>query len=434
MARKTELIKLTKTSVESLETSDSGDALYRDSELLGFGVRVRASGMKSYFVERMVAGRNVRVAIGRHGEITATEARAKAQATLAQMSTGVDPVAARKEAAEVRRAVSVTFGAVANDYIALRLTKSMKLSTANDYRRDLDGGLDPIAAMPIDAITRKTITDLHASLSAKGPTSANRAMRFARAVFNFAVENEDYTKRNGEPLITASPITVLKAKRLWNPRNRKHGYVPFERLGGFTEAVLSIDGLRWCQRLENGPRRAETVSLYLLMLVCLGLRTGESYVIRQVDWDAADQVLLIADPKNANTAQEPFTLPVGWRIAQMISQQIARYRGEWLLSDEAGDGPLCYPRAIVEDVRLRGGARFTPHDLRRTFASMLNALSPAPSEYQIKRLLNHTPDRSDVTTDYIQHEREDLRAIVQRIEDVVFGSITAARPLFSRAS
>lgn len=81
----------------------------------------------------------------------------------------------------------------------------------------------------------------------------------------------------------------------------------------------------------------------------------------------------------------------------------------------------------MADVKARSGADFTPHDLRRTYASLLNSLTPSPSQYQIKRLLNHTPDK-DVTTEYIQHETEALRAIVQRVEDLVFGSMTAARP------
>jgi integrase len=423
-------VRLTNTAVAALALPATKYAIYRDSDLRGFGVWITSGGVRSYFVERMVDGKNVRATIGRHGEITATEARAKAQATLAQMSAGINPTAAKKESVAARKAVAMTFGAIAEDYITLRLSKRLKESTAKDYRRDLAGALAPIAGLAAESITRKTIKDLHGRLSETGPTAADRAMRFARAVFNFAAENEDYLRRDGEPLVSVNPVGILKAKRLWNPRRRKSGHITPEGLGRFVEAALSIDPLRWCAWHAHSHRRSDTVTLYLLLMVCLGLRTGEAYVIGQAHWDAKAQELLIADPKNANSAQAAFTVPVGWRLAAMIDRHVLRYPGEWLLANEAGDGPLYYPRAVVEDVRSRGGSYFTPHDLRRTYASILNAMAPAPSQYQIKRLLNHTPDRSDVTTEYIQHDREDLRAIVQRIEDIVFGSITAARPLF----
>ena len=58
----------------------------------------------------------------------------------------------------------------------------------------------------------------------------------------------------------------------------------------------------------------------------------------------------------------------------------------------------------------------SPHDLRRTFVSHLNALEPAPSTYTIKRLLNHFAEWDDVTAGYIQHEERKLREVVTRLE------------------
>jgi Arm DNA-binding domain len=68
--------KLTKTVVDHIPLTTSGQALYWDSDLPGFGLRV---GMKTktYFAERGVNGRTVRFTIGKHGVFTAEQAAAE---------------------------------------------------------------------------------------------------------------------------------------------------------------------------------------------------------------------------------------------------------------------------------------------------------------------------------------------------------------------
>jgi hypothetical protein len=110
-------LKLTKTTVESLPSPIEGYTIYRDAELRGLGIKVTPNGTKSYFVERKVGGRNVRSVIGRHGEITATEARTKAQAVLAGMSAGIDPILEKRTTVSAKQIKSTTFNDVADSYI-----------------------------------------------------------------------------------------------------------------------------------------------------------------------------------------------------------------------------------------------------------------------------------------------------------------------------
>ncbi|MDO6385634.1 integrase family protein [Uliginosibacterium sp. 31-12] len=427
-------IKLTKTSVEALQAPAEAYLIVRDTETRGFGLRVTASGVKSYFVERVVNGRNVRATVGRHGEISATVARERAEKMLLSMRDGIDPVLEKR--ARLRKADGVTFGQVAEAYISERegMQKGgIKPSTAEGYRYDLDKYLAPLMGREAASITRGDVADLHKVISAVAPTAANRAMRLCRAVFNFVQDNDDYLTAGGDALVLSNPVAVLKKRRLWNPSSRKHNYLADLELGRWLEAVLTLDPLRWCETHALGTQRVAAVQAYLLLMVCLGLRSSEAAKIRRQDWNPETRVLTVADPKNLNSAGRSFAVPVGWRMEWVLNRQVAEIKGAWLIPNEKGDSHIVDPRFPIADVRERG-AHFTPHDLRRTFASLLNSLSPAPSMYQIKRLLNHTPDRADVTTDYIQHDIETLRAIVQRVEDAVFGSITSARPLCNHAS
>ncbi|MES3004291.1 MAG: Arm DNA-binding domain-containing protein [Pseudomonadota bacterium] len=56
-------------------TTASGQTFYRDDELRGFGLRVTASGSRSYIAQGRVGVRTRRVTIGTHGRWTCDEAR-----------------------------------------------------------------------------------------------------------------------------------------------------------------------------------------------------------------------------------------------------------------------------------------------------------------------------------------------------------------------
>lgn len=59
-------LRLTKTVIDRLEHPAAGQVLYYDTALRGFGVRIGRDS-KSYFAEKRLNGRSVRITIGRHG-------------------------------------------------------------------------------------------------------------------------------------------------------------------------------------------------------------------------------------------------------------------------------------------------------------------------------------------------------------------------------
>ena len=86
-----EAIRITRRSVERLGV-ESGDALFWDRDLAGFGVRVYATGRKVYVVQtRGPAGKPKRVQIGVHGEIAPDEARNRAAEVIDRIRRGEDP-------------------------------------------------------------------------------------------------------------------------------------------------------------------------------------------------------------------------------------------------------------------------------------------------------------------------------------------------------
>ena len=96
--------KLTKTVVDKSEPRDRQYTVWC-GELKGFGVFVLPSGTRTYFVDYRNAN-NVRrrMKLGRHGQITAEQARTLAIQALAEVSKGNDPLENRNSA---RKAISV---------------------------------------------------------------------------------------------------------------------------------------------------------------------------------------------------------------------------------------------------------------------------------------------------------------------------------------
>ena len=68
------------------------DAIFWDRDLPSFGVRVYTTGRKVYTVQTRGPGGPKRVSIGRHGEVTAEQARKQAVVIIDRIKQGLEPV------------------------------------------------------------------------------------------------------------------------------------------------------------------------------------------------------------------------------------------------------------------------------------------------------------------------------------------------------
>ena len=85
-------IKLIDTRVAALRVEDRGDFVFRDKELLGFGVRVYPSGRKVYIVQTRAPGQEgKRVKVADYGVIPPWEARRRAALIISRIKSGQEP-------------------------------------------------------------------------------------------------------------------------------------------------------------------------------------------------------------------------------------------------------------------------------------------------------------------------------------------------------
>jgi hypothetical protein len=98
------MVKLTKREVDALKT-EGKELVCWDDETAGFGVRVKATGAKSWIIQyRNTHGRSRRLTIGKVGRLTPEQARKEAKQKLAAVDRGGDPADAK---AQARKALTV---------------------------------------------------------------------------------------------------------------------------------------------------------------------------------------------------------------------------------------------------------------------------------------------------------------------------------------
>ncbi len=389
-------MRLTKSTVDKIEPpKDRDQAFYRDDQLKGFAVRVTASGIKSFVVEKLVSHKVRRMTLGRYGELTVEQARKEAQKLLGKIATGIDPIAEKKSA----KASVVTLGEVFQDYINAR--KNLKPKTLYDYKNVMRLAFTEWKNKPLLSITKDKVIKYHETFGHKhGTAYANQAMRVLRALFNFAAGQ--YEDAAGRSLITENPVKRLSQARAWYRIERRQTFIKSHELAAWSKSVMD---------LQN-----ETLRDYLLLILFTGLRRQEA---AQLQWNQVDLIaksLTISDTKN----RQAHTLPLSDYLHNLLTRRKQGSTSDYVFPGPGKGGYIIEPRKQMAKVIESTGIQFTVHDLRRTFITIAESLDiPA---YALKRLLNHKMN-GDVTAGYIILDVERLRKPMQMIADFILRQI-----------
>jgi integrase len=232
--------KISKRVVDAA-TAAKGDELWIwDTELKGFGLRVRPNGRRTYVLEYRPGrgGRSTqkrRISIGIHGSPwTPDMARKEALRLLGVVASGGDPAAdktAGKEAPRVDELVE--------RFLREHVEAKRKASTAKEYRRLLDKFVVPaIGHKRVVDVSRPDILKIHNGMTAT-PYQANRLLAVVCSLFNFGALAGD-----------RPPGT--------NPTAGIESYPEKER-----ERMLSAQELGWLgEALADEERHAAEVSTY----------------------------------------------------------------------------------------------------------------------------------------------------------------------------
>ncbi|MCU7803182.1 MAG: integrase family protein [Candidatus Thiodiazotropha sp. (ex Lucinoma borealis)] len=390
-------VKLTKKVVDQAPIPTAKKQLFiRDSLLPGFGLRVTDKGTKSFIVEKRVGGRVRRQTLGRFGPLTVEQARREAQKQLGKIAMGIDPIAEKK----TRKAKAIPLAQVFEDFKKAR--KQISPVTLRDYTHHLEKDLGDWLNKPITTITKHMVAKRHRAIGERGAKAqANAVFRTLRAILNFA--RHHYEDGEGQPILPYNPVEVLGYTRAWYPMKRRKTVIKAYQLPAWYQAV---EGLK----APENPTSHFVIADMLRLILFTGLRSSEARKLRWVDVDFKDRTLTIPDPKNRQT----FVLPLSDMVFDILQERRELALNEYVFPGKDGKGFLIEPKRQMVRVTEQSGVEFKLHDLRRTYATILDMMDL--SRNTIKRLLNHKSGY-DVTDEYIVSDVERFRKPVQQVAD-----------------
>jgi integrase len=334
-------MRLTAASVSALKL-DTGvaDKIVFDDDVPGFGIRVRASGARTWIFQYKVGGRTRRLVLGSASAVKPARAREIAGELHAKVRLGGDPAAEKRDS--VRRSQD-TFGNLIDRFLE-QYNKRPK--TVEEVTRHLKMYSAPLHSRPVELITLRDVADLLTKLdTSSGSTTTNRVRSTLSAVFSWAMREE---------LALSNPVANTN-KRDEHPRDR----------------VLSNDEI---ERIWNATGD-DAFGTIIKLLILTGQRRSE---ISELRWSeiGADAIQL---PSERAKNRRAHVIPLAPTARALLEK-----------SPRNGEGVFKSPAwsTCKDELDKRSGvSNWVIHDIRRSVATGMADIGIAP--HIIEAVLNH---------------------------------------------
>jgi integrase len=318
----------------------------------GLWLRIRSSGRKTFVLRKKRAGKSSVETLGEWPHFSLQRAR---ECIRARRGKEADP------GMHTVRELCTRFydGVIGPEH-----------KRPNTCKRYLDRDLKSFHERRVSTIRRSDLADLLAEKREDGPVAANRLLGILKQLFSYGVEIG---------WLDDSPASALT--------RRAAGGKEEKRTRCLTDPEIRF---LWdvCERAPHGP--------LLRWLLLTGQRIGEAQGARWVD--ICDGRWWIPD----NKSNRPHWVPISTGM-QVVLDSCSR-RGVYVFNQRSATAIQAWMRRWCDREDIT--PPFTPHDLRRTFATRLNGLGVLPQV--VEKLLNHVLE--GVLSVYNLHEYASERA------------------------
>jgi integrase len=376
----------------------------------GFGIRVsdvagpdgRAAKVVFVLYARFGGRPATRRNIGRYGQSSLEQARAKANAWREQINKGIDPAVAEREQrqAEIVKQEN-TFGVVCEEFFKRHLSKTRQGRNAEQVIRRL---FESWWTRPVTSITRRDVLKVTDALVDAGkPYQAHNVLGYARRIFNWAISRGTYDLEHS-PCDRMRPKEVIGARK---PRIR----------------VLNDDELRALWKASEGM--GYPFGCLFQMLALTGQRKSEVAEARWSEIDLTKKLWLIPAARMKSDAGH--AVPLAPDVVELL-QSLPRFsKGDFLFTSSYGiRAATGFTKAKRKlDARMLAELKTLPpfviHDIRRTMRTGLSSL-PGVSDLVRELVIAHTRPGMHRVYDqfaYLDEKRHALELWSQRLRNIV---------------
>jgi integrase len=374
-------IRLTQLAVGKLAAPPTGRVVYWDRHLPGFGMRVTATGAKSWVAKYRVGQKAVFETIGTLARVPKVEdARQAARDSMSKAASGANPVVEKR--VEVKRAEVNTAAAAVERYLA-HCDRTLRTKTATEWRRIFEHDVLPRwGERPIAEITKADVLELVNDKAARrerkrrgltdgAAVQAGKMLTRLRTFFGWAAAND---------LVAADPTAGVRRPAKEASRDRVLSHDEIAAFWEATDALGNPFGLLFRLLLLTAQRESEVA----------GMRWGEL--------DLAQAIWTIPGSRAKNG--KPHIVHLSALALETIAA-VPRIAGQDLLFSGSGKTPVSgfssaktrLDKRMLDALRKAGGDEvelppWTLHDLRRTATTGMARLGIAP--HVADKVLNHT--------------------------------------------
>ena len=386
------MAKLSKRVVDAAEAHGK-DYVIWDDELPGFGLRVFASGKRSYLIQYRSAGRSRRYTIGQHGVWTPELARKEAKAQLGRVAQGDNPAEERQldhKAITVKELCDLYFNDLKAGLVLGKGGRPKKATTIVTDTGRIYRHIVPLLGTRrvkdlVKADINKILKDIMAgktrvSIKTKklrgkaivqgGVGTATRTVGLLGGILTYAVE---------AGIIETNPAHGIR-KPKDRVRNRRLTEAEYRILGGIL------------RRAAEDERYRVTTDI-IRQIALTGCRRSEIIGLRWAEVDMEGSCLRLVDSKEGSS-----TRAIGLSVVEFLESQSTSEVGTYVFPGQGEDNAFgSFPNHWEKLIRNTPLADITPHVLRHSFASIANDLGF--TEVTIAALVGHA--KGSVTSKYI---------------------------------
>jgi integrase len=365
-------------------------------------VRVAPSGVKTWDLAYRIrgTGKMRRLSLGRTTDVSLEQARERANALTSAARSGRDLIAEEDEAREAATS-RITVGSLIDLYLRRRVMGRLRTAKAIESR--LKRMLAPIHQQYAADICRRDICEiLDATVDQGKAREAEKRRQVCTSMFRWALSQD---------IVETDPTAGLNAYDPGTPRDR----------------VLTVQeiGTLWTW-LDSDSLSLEAADILKLELL-IGARCGEISGLRTEEIDRQKWIWTLPAARSKNARQR--VTPIVGAAREILERWMSAVEKGPLFVIETG---AAMTSAHIGHYLLTRGARlpiakFTSHDLRRTFATMLAEMGVALD--LVAAVVGHeaggkntrTLIRHYVRTDLLERKEHALRAWDARLRAIVTG-------------
>lgn len=359
------------------------DVKIYDDQVSGFGLRVTATGTKSFMLNYVVAGRERRITIGKYPAWSVSAAREQAAKLRRRADAGEDP-AEERASERAQKTVRELFD---------RYVREVGAAKAINTQRDENSVwtaiiLPELGSKRVKDVTFSDVERLHRAVSVRAPTRANRCLALLRHAFRKAIQWK-WTEHN--------PVVGVKS----NPEQPRDRHLSLAELAALHKAL---------------DARADTPSILAIKFILLtGCRKGEAL---NATWSQIDSETATWTKPSSHTKQRRIhRVPLSTAASEVLERARKFEKSEFLFPSKGGQPLTDIKKAFASILADAGIQNFRMHDLRHSFASIL-ASSGADLQV-VGKLLGHT--QTATTMRYAHYFDDTLRKATELMSEATRG-------------